>query len=106
MRSEVADEASDVTERLEALLDEVRAQEAVDVREALAGAVLVGPYDDRGSAAHGHEFGAGYAIIIGAWRLGWWATREEACEVGERLAAAIRKHPTERDLRRARALAK
>jgi hypothetical protein len=90
------------TERFEAILDEVRAQEAVEVRDDLARSILIGPYDDRGIAEPGKERGDGFAIYIGTWRLGWWATREEACDVGQLLGAALRGHPTERDQRRAR----
>jgi len=29
---------------------------------------------------------------IGEWRIGWWATRSEACEAADRLRDAIQKH--------------
>jgi hypothetical protein len=91
---------ADIHERFDEILDEVRTQEAFDVRDDLAQAIKVGPFDDRGVAEPGRERGAGFAMFIGEWRLGWWATRAEACDVAQLLAQALRHHRTDRDERR------
>lgn len=62
------------------------------LRRELAQAILVGPYDDYGVAEPGKEKGAGFAIYIGEWRLGWWAERREACEVADGLSNALLFH--------------
>ncbi len=62
---------------------------ARQARAALYRAVIVAPFDDRGVAELGKEQGDGFAIFIGEWRLGWWPTRADACEVAGRLVDAI-----------------
>lgn len=71
----------------------IRDNERIHVREALARSIMVGPYDDAGVAAPGSEKGPGFAVFIGEWRLGWWATRNEACIVAYGLEHAIKDHP-------------
>ena len=75
-----------------ALRAQVQAEMEVSVRQKLAAAILVGPHDDRGVAEPGKEHGDGFAIFIGEWRLGWWATRAEACEEARKLDDAIVGH--------------
>ncbi len=82
-----------ITQLMESLLDRARDLAIAWAREKLSRSIYIGPYDDRGVAQSGKEKGAGYAIYIGQWRIGWWATREEACEEGRKLEDAIKEHP-------------
>ena len=61
-------------------------------REQFSRDIMVGPYDDGGVAAPGTEKGDGFAIFIGDWRIGWWATRAEACEEASKLEHCILEH--------------
>lgn len=80
-------------DRFHEILDEAAEDEARETRSELAGAILVGPFDD-------FERGPGFAIFIGEWRIGWWATRVEAALEAMKLGDAVRKHPLDREKRR------
>jgi hypothetical protein len=73
------------------LLDEARDRAVEWIRDKIANTIYVGEYDDRGIAHPGKEKGAGYAIYFGEWRIGWWPTREEACDEAEKISEAIKR---------------
>jgi hypothetical protein len=59
-------------------------------RKYFAHQILVGPFDDTDVAKPGEEHGKGFSIFIGAWRIGWWKTREQACDDAQALIKAIK----------------
>jgi hypothetical protein len=82
------------TDELYASLKRQIAYEAVsEFREALSREFMIAPFSDCGVVPEDKERGDGFAIFIGEWRLGWFATRSEACDVAQRLDDAIRQHP-------------
>lgn len=54
--------------------------------ESFGKTLLVGPFDD--SSNHG----AGFAIYAGAFRIGWFPTRKEACDAADAFAKALIAH--------------
>ena len=66
---------------IEELQDQLKTkitQEAIDTfRETLSREILVGP------------FGDGYAIFFCHHKVGYWKTREDACDVAEEFKASI-----------------
>lgn len=80
-------------DRLWACLQETREGAVTWARYKLADSMLVGPYDDRGIAEPGKEHGPGFAIFLGEWRIGWWKTRNEACDVANQITDAVKGYP-------------
>jgi hypothetical protein len=79
--------------KLDQAIDLHSAHVIARTRDEFTRHVLVAPYDDRGVAEPGKEHGAGFAIFIGEWRIGWWLTRAEAAEEASKLTHAISEHP-------------
>ena len=76
---------------------EVACERAVSYfKEEFTSAILIDEFSDEGVAEPGKEKGAGFAIFIGEWRIGWWKTREEACDVAGRFEGAIFQHPVKK----------
>lgn len=84
---------SGVEDLLRQAVAEARSGAVLQFRQQFVKEIVVSLYDDRGVAKPGEEKGQGFAIYIGEWRVGWWASRREACEVAAMFSDAIRQHP-------------
>ena len=67
---------------LRALLEQVSHEAVENFRNSLVQEILIGPVD---SLNHDD----GFAIFIKGFRIGWWRTREEACDAAKLLETAI-----------------
>ncbi len=68
----------DIDKTFQLIQKQLREEGEKSFRKYFAHQILVGP------------FNKGFSIFIGAWRIGWWKTREQACDDAQALIKAIK----------------